>query len=189
MTESASDYLQRKIAVVGACWIWQGCDGANGYGIAIFGERRSPAHRFAWEMERGPLAAGHVLVATCRQHKCVRPVHHVALHRAEAPREYVRRGWHAAPDNRGELSGSARLTADQVLAIREQPRARGLLPVLAALHGVSTEYVRQLRQRRRWRHIGNGNRQNAMTLAQLRGLVEAREAAPDLDELATARSA
>ncbi len=66
------------------CWIWTGATRSGGYGVFRDGTRSVSAHRFAWEMEYGPIptAAGSdgssvpwLISHTCGSRRCVRPDH------------------------------------------------------------------------------------------------------------------
>jgi hypothetical protein len=64
----------------------------------------------------------------------------------------ARNGTHTKPGKvpRGERNGSARLTADQVLAIRADPRRR---KIVAAEHGISHVQVGFIQRRQAWSHV------------------------------------
>lgn len=53
------------------CWIWQGTVMANGYGTGTGGL----AHRWAWELFRGPIPEGLQIDHLCRVTRCVNPDH------------------------------------------------------------------------------------------------------------------
>src|SRR6266705_4808100 len=57
------------------CWLWTGAT-VTGYGRFGVGRNRIvPAHRYAWELENGPIPEGKVLDHLCRQRACVNPRH------------------------------------------------------------------------------------------------------------------
>ncbi|WP_218596968.1 HNH endonuclease signature motif containing protein [Pseudonocardia oceani] len=60
----------------GPCWLWRLEPGKNGYGS--FRPSRSLrwiAHRYSWEIHRGPIPAGLVIDHLCRNRMCVNPSH------------------------------------------------------------------------------------------------------------------
>ncbi len=60
----------------GECWIWTGTRGPQGYGrIRVGGRRSTGAHRFAWEIVRGPVPDGLFVCHRCDNPPCVRPDH------------------------------------------------------------------------------------------------------------------
>lgn len=59
----------------GDCWEWRGYRRASGQGVIGVGGTNVYAHRFAFELEHGPLPEGAKLVATCGSRSCVNPEH------------------------------------------------------------------------------------------------------------------
>lgn len=57
------------------CWIWVGCRGRGGYGLAALNGRSISAHRLAYGMLRGPIPTGLTLDHLCRVRACVNPAH------------------------------------------------------------------------------------------------------------------
>ena len=61
----------QKLVGDSSCWQWGGSVAGNGYGKVWLGERRKEvaAHRFAWELEHGPISEG-----LCVLHLCDNPL-------------------------------------------------------------------------------------------------------------------
>lgn len=72
---------------LGACWLWTAGTNRGGYGNWDFGGRktriRKMAHRFAYELEVGPIPDGLHLDHLCRVRHCVRPSHLEAVTQQE----------------------------------------------------------------------------------------------------------
>jgi hypothetical protein len=65
-----------KSAGPGECWPWTGATQARGYGHFSPEHRRMVgAHRFAYELAVGPIAADLVVDHLCRNPICVNPAH------------------------------------------------------------------------------------------------------------------
>ncbi len=59
----------------GPCWLWTGSVAKGGYGRFAFAGKYVAAHRFSYEEEKGPVAAGLDLDHLCHVRLCVRPSH------------------------------------------------------------------------------------------------------------------
>lgn len=125
------------------CWPWTGKARTTGYGSIGTGGRNAPrmlSNRAAWTLSRGPIPDGIVVRHKCHNRLCCNPAHlelgtlsdNVAdmwARPSEAPR------------------GNARLTEEQVEAIRSDPRpSRKVAPE----YGVSDAHIRSIRNRRAW---------------------------------------
>jgi len=63
------------LAAAGGCWEWTGGISDNGYGRFRAGGNKGYAHRFAWELLRGPIPGGLTIDHLCRNRRCVNPDH------------------------------------------------------------------------------------------------------------------
>lgn len=80
------------------CWLWTAADNGVGYGLLGGGGRNKKnvlAHRFSYEVHKGPIPHGMVLDHKCRTPSCVNPDHLDPV----THRENCRRG-HAGVDAR-----------------------------------------------------------------------------------------
>lgn len=57
------------------CWLWEGPGMGNGYGVFNVGFKHLSAHRFAYEMLKGPIPPGLTIDHLCRNRACVNPDH------------------------------------------------------------------------------------------------------------------
>jgi len=57
------------------CWIWSGRKDKNGYGSLRDGHKMKRAHRVAWEIHKGPIPAGVMVLHKCNNPSCVNPSH------------------------------------------------------------------------------------------------------------------
>lgn len=64
-----------KVDRDGACWLWNSVIKENGYGQFWVEGRYVQAHRFAYELARGPIPAGLSIDHLCRERACVNPSH------------------------------------------------------------------------------------------------------------------
>lgn len=83
---------------LGPCWVWTGVLTKNGqYGEISVGVYKSPmrAHRFAWELEHGPITDPTLYVCHhCDNPKCVRHEHLFLGTPTENTHDMIRKGRH-----------------------------------------------------------------------------------------------
>ena len=174
------------------CWVFRGAITESGYGRLWVNKKRWLAHRLAWTVANGPIPDALWVLHRCDVPTCVRPDHlflgdHVAnmvdmVSKGRAARGDrhgthlhpetltfgVRNGAYTHPEKRvrtrGEQSGSAKLTADDVRKIRERywagrtsarRYARGLETQrkLAECYGISQAEAFRIIHSARWGHI------------------------------------
>lgn len=141
----------KKVQVKGPdeCWPWTGSKNQKGYGCFKWDDVQSNAHRFAWILRNGPIPLGLHCLHTCDTPGCQNP-NHLFLgtnldNIADKMRKHRHRGaW-------GERSGSAKLTADEVLQIRARrgdPHQK-----LADEFGVHKKQIQSIIYRVTWKHL------------------------------------
>jgi hypothetical protein len=65
------------------CWDWLLYKDEHGYGAMFSDGEKIGAHRFFYESEHGPVAAGIVLHHSCGNHACCNPAHLVPMTRRD----------------------------------------------------------------------------------------------------------
>ncbi len=71
----AEERFWTKVLTVESCWEWIGGRDSWGYGVFYDGNRHVGAHRYAYELRRGPIPAGLTIDHLCRNKGCVNPDH------------------------------------------------------------------------------------------------------------------
>lgn len=134
------------------CWNWTATTrGSNGYGqIGEGGQggRNLSAHRVSWEIHNGPIPDGMFVLHRCDNPLCVNPDHLWLGTIAENNADRERKGRGA--DRRGEKSTTAKLTTEQVLAIRSDHRPQR---IVAEAYGIRQGHVSRLKNGTRWPHL------------------------------------
>jgi hypothetical protein len=128
------------------CWLWTATKNSYGYGHCTIDKRSHKAHRVAFQRYVGPLRKGEFTLHLCDTPACCNPLHLVRGTHEENMR-YMRerrRGVY------GEASNLARLSDDQVRAIRADTR---LQREIAQTYGIKRATVSAIKIRRSWAHI------------------------------------
>jgi hypothetical protein len=162
------------------CWMWTGAIDRKGYGRVWNPGRTALAHRIVWELLRSPLIRTQCLLHTCDTPLCVNPDHlwigtrqdnnrdrdskgrvaRGARHSSRTQPDRVARGarhmsrtkpWTVA---RGEMSGSAKLTEQDVRSIRIRFAKGGISKAeLGRQFAVTDSNVRAIVNGRTWQHV------------------------------------
>lgn len=109
------------------CWGWLGnYDRKYGYGLIYDSEkgRTVPAHRVSWEIHKGPIPRGHIVLRTCENWICSNPDHLVSGPRGKIIGKHLRTTRNSV--HYGEETGCAKLTDAEVENIRQLSRVRDL---------------------------------------------------------------
>lgn len=130
------------------CWEWTGTIGSRwGYGF-LFSEGRSrPAHRVSWKLHNGPIPDGMFICHHCDNRPCVNPKHLFLGSAADNAADMAAKGRCRSRGVGGEASGNAKLTAEQVVAIRAE---LGPHAAIAKRYGVSRPSISNIKSGRTW---------------------------------------
>lgn len=134
------------------CWLWAGAGKGNGYGNFQLHGRYVPAHRAAFLLFNGEIAPGLDVCHRCDNRACVNPDHLFLGTRLENMQDCARKGrvarGAALGDRRGSNAGAAKLSWDQVTAIRQSAEPS---KVIAARYGVSNDNINRIRRNETWK--------------------------------------
>lgn len=121
------------------CWVWTAATRTGGYGATHKKGRSISTHRRSWELTYGPIPAGLCVCHRCDNRLCVRPDHLFLATPADNTADMRAKGRMTGPHEpaRGTRNGRARLTAEQVLAMRARRAAGDTVIALARSFGVS----------------------------------------------------
>lgn len=151
-TRLGDDELRAKILAYSmpapdgsGCRLWMRGTFGYGYGhIATGGGSRAPAHKLSLELKLGrPLIDGMEACHTCHKPACVSDEH---LYEGTSLQNKA----DAVAANRtafGERSATAKLTSQDVIAIRQ---TQGTISDIARSYGMDRKTIRQIRRREIW---------------------------------------
>ena len=132
------------------CWPWLGWKTKKGYGGFDVWPKTIRAHGYAFALARGVVPEGYNLDHVCGNPACVNPRHLEPV----TPLENIQRG-RARARQAAQAKGipathNAKLTKEQAIAIRTDPRGYRRL---AKVYGVCRETIRDVRLRKIYAHL------------------------------------
>ena len=145
----------RQLEKTVSCWIWKGRSAGKGYGSIGLGGKGAKsilAHRLSYQIHKGPIPEGMVVMHSCDNPRCVNPDHLDAGTQSQNIKDAFALGRkiNLPSGLKGESHGASKLTEKIVLEIRE---SKVSMSKLAALHGVVKSTIERIRYRKTWRHI------------------------------------
>lgn len=130
------------------CWIWKRGIKSHGYGYIIINQKDVGVHRLSWTLHYGSIPDGLFVCHTCDVKACVNPQHLFLGTRYDNIKDMVNKGRQTR--NIGERNGSAKLTSDDVIKIRQSASRNGAK--LARELNVSTSLICRVRKGKIWKH-------------------------------------
>ena len=131
------------------CWLWIGGREGKGYGEMRDGLGRvAKAHHIAYRLYKGEIPPGLMIRHKCDVRCCVNPDHLEVGTAQDNVDDAVSRDRHS----RGERFHAAKLTEQQVLAIRADPR-KGQHTAIAKDYGMSPQAIYGILTGRKWKHL------------------------------------
>lgn len=131
------------------CWLWTGalrCSRKMRPAVTYPGHPTETAYRTAYETYKGPIPAGLFVCHSCDVPLCINPDHLFLGTTADNMADMVKKG--RASRQRGSANPQAKLTEEQVVALRasNEPNA-----TLAERYGVTSRRVAIIRGDSEWR--------------------------------------
>ncbi len=132
------------------CWLWLGATwGNNHYGAVRYDGRMQSAHRVSWQLWRGIIPNGKLILHKCDVSTCVNPNHLYIGDYSDNMRDMNMRGrTNHEPKNVGERNGQAKLTGTQVDMI---VASNLTYQEIAYAYGISTSQVGRIKNGQLWK--------------------------------------
>jgi len=132
------------------CWIWTGAKDEQGRGRIVTDDKPILPHRFAWELQNGPIPEGLRVCHHCDNPSCVRPDHLFLGTPADNSADMVSK----SRQRRGSQRPGAKLNEASVTEIRRRYALGNISQeALAVEYGVTQGAIGQAILRKTWRHI------------------------------------
>ena len=128
------------------CWLfWFGTTAQMGYGRVYRSKRSIRATHVSYELFKGKVPKGKMVLHTCDVRCCVNPDHLYVGTRKQNMKDARERHRMA-----GERNGGATLTAEKVIAIRNDPRSQ---VAISREYKINFGTVSKIKLRTRWKHV------------------------------------
>lgn len=133
--------------------MWNGHKYFNGYGQFNTGAKRvARTHILSWILHNGPVEEGRWVLHKCDIRNCVNPEHLYVGSRRNNVDDMLSRG----RQNRGEVNGRSKLTAEKIKVIRYLYKNSQLRHEdIAQIFGVTPAAIGMIVRRERWTHVSD----------------------------------
>lgn len=111
------------------CWEWTASRRRRGYGQFNLNGKILTSHRLAWELTKGEITGGLFVCHQCDNPSCCNPSHLFLGTNNDNVQDMVKKGRQAPGEiksRQGEKHGQHKLTAEQILSIRERYSKGGI---------------------------------------------------------------
>lgn len=136
------------------CWPWTGALNKFGYGVFGYKGRSQLAHRMTYAVKVGDIPEDRVVMHTCNNPKCVNPNHLRLGTQGENVRDMFQKGRALRPT--GELHHRSKLTADQVLEIRQLAESGVPRREIVERYPVNLTAIGRIINRQTWKDLPHG---------------------------------
>ena len=143
----------RYVEKTDGCWLWVGgSKSQKGYGKIEIKGKHKLAHRLSYEIHKGPIPDGLLVMHSCDNPSCVNPDHLSVGTQSQNILEAFAKGRKNAvpPHVFGESCGASKISekvAIEILASKDPSKA------LMARYGVSKSIIQRLRAGDTWKHL------------------------------------
>lgn len=143
---------------LGKCWEWTARLDRYGYGKFAIGGKSQKAHRISFMVTYGPIPDGMLVCHSCDNRKCVNPDHLFKGTPLDNTKDMIAKGLQkfgvSLTARRGERNGNAKLTSDDIQAIRGQYATGDTThKKIASRYGVNRQTVGRIIRGEYWAHV------------------------------------
>lgn len=147
--------LYKRAIQQGDCVVFTGKTNKDGYGqigVSQGNGRTELAHRCAWQLTRGPIPAGLLVLHMCDNPPCINPDHLWLGTQFDNMRDCINKDRRALQRPQyGERNHRAKLTDEAVREIRALPETSSAY--FAQRFGVSLSAIKLARSGKTWKHV------------------------------------
>ena len=144
----------RSVRVDSGCIVWRGCVAGRGYGVIGSANCQVYAHRAAWLVHRGPIPESMCVLHRCDNPPCINPDHLWLGAHKDNSRDAAAKGRLGNNKTHGEDRPQAKLTGDDVSAIREAYHSGArVIDIHRQFPRVTYQNIAAIAKCRTWRHL------------------------------------
>ncbi len=152
------EQIKMRCTECGECWHWNGYGGLSGNHpqMKVNGKLKL-VRRYAYELARGAIPPGLLLVPWCDNRKCINPDHMKAVTESQKGKRAAARGAFSSPARGRKIAESRRATSAKInMEIAAEIRmSEETGPVLAARYGINRSLVGCIKRGERWKDYAN----------------------------------
>lgn len=143
-------YLRVSPEPTSGCHLWAGAVSSSGYGSFTYMKRTVKAHRFSYELFKGPIPPGLLVCHHCDNPVCVNPDHLFIGTDADNVADRNRKGRHQTKYSpKGSAHGQTRLMESDVMHIRQKVLKNC---EYAKMYKVAASTITHIQNGKSWKH-------------------------------------
>lgn len=136
------------------CWEWTAPLSKAGYGQFLWDYKMWRPHRVAFQLVKGNIPDGAVVMHTCDNRACCNPKHLLLGTQQENLADMCRKGRNSNGASIGTRNGSAKINEEDVVAIRALALTRRMTQgQIGDLFGIDQTTVSLIVHRKKWQHV------------------------------------
>lgn len=135
------------------CWEYNGYKprGSKSYGYIQIEGRAKIAHRVSYELNKGEIPKGYVVMHSCDNPCCINPAHLSVGTNKDNSQDMVRKGRHKY--NIGAESYNTKFKDEDIIEIRKKLLDGKSISSVSREYGVSWPCIQDIKLKRTWKHI------------------------------------
>lgn len=143
----------KKVHKTDGCWLWTASRFTNGYGqFTVSSPKKSPAHRYSWVLENGPIPEGLYVLHRCDNPICVKPAHLFLGTQQDNMDDMVKKGRQSTLSSPGAMNPHSKLSWEQVQSIRREYIPKIItMKMLGRKYGVALGTINCILHERNWK--------------------------------------
>lgn len=138
-----ADSFMNRVSKTEECWNWTGTKHQYGYGVVVINNKSIRAHRYSYELHKGAIPDGLVVMHSCDNPSCVNPDHLSLGTRLDNNRDAKEKGRNAT----GERNGQSKLSNSTIEEIRSLVGIKNTY--IATIYNIDPSHVSRIRNGRR----------------------------------------